>query len=727
MRKNVLIPLSLFILVPILFFDSVSPKNQNEAQENQATTEMETTLLKLMDIIPSGESIDFLQEKTHFHLHTLVTEQRHPKTWNLSDRISQDLEAGLRMLLAADEDIVSKLRTLDRDRDVLERAVQAVEGAILSGNKIYIFGCQVTGRWAKWAESSIWRPFWQNIQANKKIWEKVSPKVGEAIESRLIGEMPGSDRSLIIPLEGWEDMMITGRLQLQERAIEPGNVVFCVSASGETPAVIGAVYEALDQWTRRYSYDVAKIQKKLFFIFNNPKTVLLPFDRSQAVLEEPGITKINLTTGPQALAGSTRMQASSIDAFLIAQILQTALYRTLQPFLSNKEMAKLGFKTPVVFSEKLEGFSAILREIKKITPSIAKLTLSAEKASQEEHHTSFSALKGFGTLFNDCAERGPAFYLSPLDTVKTVPRKSQIQVWAPRPTLEEAWLTILGRPFRGLSPSSYKNRFEQEITDTDLLRSALQSLKSAEGDQQFLYDFSFSDYNRQNRGVDRGDLGVLVVISPEENLLRNKESYFYSFLDDHLKKGARTALLLITEKSKKDIKKALQKLQGFDPDGKDVLLVLPIDSKNDPLAINQLLALKIILNAHSSALMARSERIIGNTLTAFDPNDPRSIDRATSMILSHVNEVLKNPAWVKRHGILKPISYGEANAVLFDTIGFIKKNREEFDRPFDVSLCIIRILESLRLKKALLPEEAMAIGQNRGIQRYLNDVTNQVN
>ena len=727
MRKDILISFFLVILFSVLLSDSLSPKNRIAPQEDQASSETEATLLKLLAIIPTPESIDFLQEKTQYQLHTLVTEQRHPKTWNLSDRIAHDLGAGLRMLFAVEEDISAKLLSLDKESDVLERAVQAVEDAIHSGKKIYLFGCRDTGRWTKWVESSIWRPFWTDLQARKKIWAKLSSKVGGDIENRLIGEMPGADRALISPLAGWEDLMLTGRLQLEERGIEPGDVVFCVSASGESPAVIGTIYEALDQWTRRYPYDAEKIQKKLFFIFNNPETVLLPFDRSQAVLEEPGISKINLTTGPQALTGSNRMQASTIDAFLIAQIIQTALDRALRQSLSNKEMTRLGFEKPVVFAKKMEEFSAILREVKKNIPAIAKLTLSAEKASHEERYTSFSALKGFATVFNDCAERGSAFHLWPLDTVKTAPRKSRIQVWAPRPNLEEAWFTILGRPFRGLAPSLYNNRLEKEITDRDLLQSLLDRVKNAEDDQQFLYDFSFSDFNLRNRGVDREDLGVLVVISPEETLLRNKDSYFCKFMDNHLKKEARTALLFITEKSEKDIKKVVRKFQGFDPDGKDVLIVLPMDSKNDPLAINQLITLKIILNAHSSAVMARSGRVIGNTITAFDPSDLSSIDRATAMLLSHVNDVLKRPDWVKRYGILKLISYGEANAVLFDTIRFMKKNSEELDGSVDVTLCIIRILESLRQKKALPLEEALTIAQNRGLQKYLNDVTTQIN
>jgi hypothetical protein len=113
-------------------------------------------------------------------------------------------------------------------------------------------------------------------------------------------------------------------------------------------------------------------------------------------------------------------------------------------------------------------------------------------------------------------------------------------------------------------------------------------------------------------------------------------------------------------------------------------------------------------------------------MTMIDPNDPKSIDRGTATIQSHVNDVLKNPGWVKHHGILKPISYGEANAVLFDTVGFIKKNGDERERSFDISPCIIRILESMRLKTGLGPEEALSITQNLGLQKYLRNVTTQI-
>jgi hypothetical protein len=63
-------------------------------------------------------------------------------------------------------------------------------------------------------------------------------------------------------------------------------------------------------------------RKKLFFIYNNPDDRLLPFTRSRRVIEEPGITKINLTTGPQAITGSTRMQATTVETFVIGCALE---------------------------------------------------------------------------------------------------------------------------------------------------------------------------------------------------------------------------------------------------------------------------------------------------------------------------------------------------------------------------------------------------------------------
>ena len=96
-------------------------------------------------------------------------------------------------------------------------------------------------------------------------------------------------------------------------------MVIAVTEGGETSSVIGTILAA---W-RQYGLDelsgqerderAAEARSNLYFIFNNPSDVLLPFERSRKVLENEEITKIPLWTGPQAIGGSTRMQASTSE------------------------------------------------------------------------------------------------------------------------------------------------------------------------------------------------------------------------------------------------------------------------------------------------------------------------------------------------------------------------------------------------------------------------------
>ena len=53
--------------------------------------------------------------------------------------------------------------------------------------------------------------------------------------------MTGGDRALISSLEGFEDLQLIGRLQLEDRGVGQGDVVICVTEGGETSSVIGTV------------------------------------------------------------------------------------------------------------------------------------------------------------------------------------------------------------------------------------------------------------------------------------------------------------------------------------------------------------------------------------------------------------------------------------------------------------------------------------------------------
>lgn len=53
------------------------------------------------------------------------------------------------------------------------------------------------------------------------------------------------------------------------------------------------------------------------------------------------------------------------------------------------------------------------------------------------------------------------------------------------------------------------------------------------------------------------------------------------------------------------------------------------------------MAVKVILNAHSTCIMGRLGRLVGNTMTNVSPSNLKLIGRATYLILLHVNATLE--------------------------------------------------------------------------------------
>jgi N-acetylmuramic acid 6-phosphate (MurNAc-6-P) etherase len=681
------------------------------------------SVLKLLEVEPSAESVDYVQTKTQFQLHTLLTEQRHQKTWYLGERIQKDALAGLRMLSAVDDDVRAKLDELAEAPGTLEQAAGAIEKAVLSGRRIYVYGCGATGRLAKQMESAFWRPFWRKIKADGRIWRRLAGRIPDGIEDSLIGEMTGADRALISSLEGFEDLQLIGRLQLHDRGVRKGDVVICVTEGGETSSVIGTILAALDEWRGEAGYDPGASRQNLYFVYNNPDERLLPFDRSRSVLTEPGITKINLTTGPQAITGSTRMQATTIETYVVAAVIETAVGRVLASALGKGELARLGFEggDAAGIAAKLRAFGGLLDGAREALPALAAVTDIEAAAYAAGRFPTYYAEKGLITVFIDSTERSPTFRLFPLDTVREPRRKCWIQVWTKAGAPKEAWQAFLGRPFRGLAAEMYRRPFETEVEDPYLRRAALESLKKAGDDQADLYDFSLSKANTEGRGPKRGDLCVLVALTPEEDEFGREASSFRRVLGLAGEGGADAAVLVITGRPSKAFPGLAESIRRGWAGRQGRLNVVPVHVRTagDPFGIRQQVAAKILLNAHSTAVMARLGKVVGNTMTNVSPSNLKLIGRATYLIQSHVNDVLGTAEWVKQNGGREPLSYGEANAVLYDAIAYLKDRQAEAGQTAEVAFSIIRVLESLRQKRGISREEALGIVKTVGLSAYL--------
>ncbi len=107
-------------------------------------------------------------------------------------------------------------------------------------------------------------------------------------------------------------------------------------------------------------YDPAETRKKLFFIYNNPDEQLLPFTRSRRVIEEPGITRINLT---HRTPGHHRLDPHAGDDKRDFHHRLRARFGPGQGLgpLSPKEMARVGFADDLTIEQRLGVFAPFWR------------------------------------------------------------------------------------------------------------------------------------------------------------------------------------------------------------------------------------------------------------------------------------------------------------------------------------------------------------------------------
>lgn len=653
-----------------------------------------------LGIAPSAQSQDFVANKQQFQLHSLLTEQRHPRSFDLSARIGADTADGLSALLAVDEDIAKALQGVADDPArlaMLEAASREITRALREGHRLYFYGTGSTGRLAETIESGLWRPFWQRTAtapAMAKI-EARYPGLGE----RVRGEITGGDRALIASLEGFEDIPEIGRLQLQDNGIRPQDLVFAVTEGGETSAVIGTALAAADQ--------AGADARRTWFVYNNPDDVLRPFERSRRVLDDARITKIPLPTGPQAITGSTRMQATTTSLYVLGVVLEDATRALLREVLSTDELAALGFNDASI-ADRLRGFATLQRTAAAAAPKLAAWTDREAASYASGHRSTYLATRALMPVFVDVTERAPTFRLGPLDPVNASERRSWIQVWTPAADASQAWQALLHRPFHGLDKALYLPPFETGISDPYLREAALRGLSNAGDEQQALYDLSYSPANMQRNAPAAGDSGALILLGDEAHRQANKQ-----WLEAATAAGAELVLFSVSARPlDSDVLRDVTALH------RPVPVIAVTVPQRDAFELNQTIALKMLLNAHSTGVMAKLGRVVGNTMTSVQPGNLKLIGRATWLILSHVNGVLETPAWRDAHGTTAPVSYAEANAVLFEAIEQRRHAAGASGLP-EVELSVVAVLEALKTGTPVDWTAAAATLRAGGLNRYL--------
>ncbi|HCO94944.1 MAG TPA: sugar phosphate isomerase [Phycisphaerales bacterium] len=553
---------------------------------------------------------EFLSREKEFRLGELLTEAFHPKTKTLSQTAGMDLPAAIRCLQSVDDEIPPAMEKVLR-QDSFGRLVDAFGEAMSKGKKIFFTGCGSTGRLSILLEAA-WRRFWREIK-------KTSPEMN-VMENRVFSVMAGGDFALIKAVEGYEDFPDFGRYQLRELGVGPGDVVVAITEGGETPFVIGTAWEGLDAGA------------KVFFVYNNPTELLRRHvKRSREVIEEPRITKLDLTTGPMAITGSTRMQATTAELFIVGSALEIAMVRFLQQRLSPSDANKLKLREnrPDEYHRRLCDLLGRLSSDEAVD-MLAAATAYEEDIYRRQGLVTYFADEFLLDVLTDTTERSPTFMLPAFrkQDDNLSPRSWAFVKDPLRPT-QDAWRELLQREPRGLQ---WGLDVYERMNAPDNLKFQPPRLDNAE-----IHKFMIGCEPDPSR-TDATD-SALVVVG-----IGNEDKLISTALDKFGSQYKKTAALIIGPAD-----------AAGTPDETFRFICTLADS---PLRLWHHLAVKLVLNTLSTATMVRMDRVIGNAMVWLSPSNKKLIDRGSRLIAQQTGCSYER-ACIALHEALEEVTSGQ--------------------------------------------------------------------
>jgi N-acetylmuramic acid 6-phosphate etherase len=246
------------------------------------------------------------------------TEQRNGHSRGLDQKSTLDI---LRILNREDAHVASAVR---RELPKIARAVDAIVQAFRKGGRLFYLGAGTSGRLAVLDAAEIPPTF------------GTPPKMVQAI-------IAGGKRAMLHAVEGAEDSAANGARDLAKARLTRRDVVVGIAASGTTPYVLGGL-----RFARRSG-------SATIGLTSNPDS---PLARQVQIAIVP-------KTGPEAIAGSTRLKAGTAQK-MVLNMLSTASMVRLGRVYGNQMICV------IATNEKLRRRSAwILEETAEVSASTA--------------------------------------------------------------------------------------------------------------------------------------------------------------------------------------------------------------------------------------------------------------------------------------------------------------------------------------------------------------------
>lgn len=207
------------------------------------------------------------------------TEQRNPRTTDI-DRMST--HGILTMINAEDARVAGAVQEV---LDTLAAAVDHAVAALRGGGRVHYVGAGTSGRLAVLDAAELVPTY--NVPAD---W--------------FVAHHAGGERALRLPVENAEDDETAGATEIAQ-SVESGDFVLGLTASGRTPYVLGALKEA------------KRLGAHTGLVSDNP-TAPVPTEVDVSIVVD---------TGPEAVAGSTRMKAGTAQKMVLTAFSTATMVR----------------------------------------------------------------------------------------------------------------------------------------------------------------------------------------------------------------------------------------------------------------------------------------------------------------------------------------------------------------------------------------------------------------
>jgi len=206
----------------------------------------------------------------------LITEQRNPKTLDIDSKSTSEI---VDIINTEDSNVID---AVNKERRNITKAVDLIVASFRGGGRLFYVGAGTSGRLGVLDASECPPTFGTDPELVK-------------------GIIAGGNDALTRSIEGAEDRHEDGEQAVREYAVKPEDTVVGIATGGTTPFVHGALVQA------------NSIGATTIFLCCNPDAE--PAEKVDVIIRP--------ITGPEVIAGSTRMKAGTATK-LILNTLTTA-------------------------------------------------------------------------------------------------------------------------------------------------------------------------------------------------------------------------------------------------------------------------------------------------------------------------------------------------------------------------------------------------------------------